>query len=224
MNQLAALFRERRAALGLSYQEVVERTPYSNLAKGTQRLFFLEEGVWTPDSKVLGWFAEALALSAEDLRQTQEQDFKEQDEKRTRRLPADSCSACGEGLETIGGRRLITTLSRAILIRGIPAYWAGKWREMHAVRLESPFDQLYVLLGGFNDYGAMLARARKHAQAGATPWFCQRCAGQICEKCGALFKGVPGSTFLQDDGKTPYFALLPIGDAACSNPECTRYR
>ena len=64
MNQLAALFRERRAARGLSFQEVVERTPYSNLAKGTQRLFFLEEGVWTPDSKVLGWFAEALALSA----------------------------------------------------------------------------------------------------------------------------------------------------------------
>ena len=140
--------------------------------------------------------------------------------KRSGCLPADVCAVCGRSLDDVGGRRLLTSLHGALLIQGLPTSWDGRWRELRAVRLDEPFGQLYVVLAGFDAADKEMDRAGEQAQAEFTPWFCQWCAGQTCRKCGSLLGEVPGSTFLNDDGSTKYFAFLPIGEPACSNLNC----
>ena len=221
MSQLADLFRERREELGLSKQQVIEQTPYRNVSKGEHRLWAMEEGFWTPDEKVVAWFAEALDIPLDDVRQAGDADLDQAIENQiTNRVPADGCAVCGQSLDDVGGRRLLTTISRALLIKGLPAGWAGQWLELRAVRLAGDYRPLYVIMAGFQATDEVIDRARAQAQAGHTPWFCMRCAGQVCERCGALSREVPGSTFLADDGRTTYYALLPIGEPGCSDPGC----
>ena len=208
----------------MTRQQVVEKTPYRNVAKGTQRLWALEEGYWTPDEKVVAWLAEALAIPMDDVRLARNADWDQVEEHISIRLPADECGVCGNTLDEIGGRRLLTTIRRALLIKGVQTNWCGQWRQLCAVRLDDPYSQLYVIMAGFKAADEVMERARSQAQAGQTPWFCQRCAGHVCQRCGSLFKGVPGSTFLDDEGHTTYFALLPIGYPPCSNPECPGHR
>ena len=139
-------------------------------------------------------------------------------------LPAESCSVCRLSIEDVGGRRLLTTNTRSLLIRGSATDWRGRRREVRAAQLKGEFRQLFVVVTGFSEQDEILIRACAQAQAGQTPWFCQRCAGQVCERCGALTREVPGSTFLADDERTTYYALLPIGEPACSNQKCKGHR
>jgi len=223
-SQVAVLFRERREVQGLSRQQVVEKTPYRNFAKGMHRLWAMEEGIWTPDEKVVSWFAEALDIPMDDVHQAWDADLDQAIEHITKRLPANEWGVCGKTLDKIGGRRLLTTISRALLIKGVQFDWGGSWSETRAVRLDEPYSHLFVLMAGSVATDATLARACAQAQAGHSPWFCQRCAGQVCERCGALTREVPGSTFLADDGHTTYYALLPIGKPGCSDPKCEGHR
>ena len=223
-SKIAVLFRERREELGLTRHQVVEKTPYRNVSKGEHRLWAMEEGFWTPDEKVVAWFAEALDIPLDDVRQAGDADLDQAIEHITKRLPANECGMCGKTLDEIGGRRLLGTITRALLIKGVQFDWGGSWSVTRAVRLDEPFRQLFVLMAGSIATDATLARAREQAQAGQTPWFCMRCAGQVCERCGALSREVPGSTFLADDGRTTYYALLPIGEPGCSDPGCGGHR
>ena len=220
MSKIADLFRERREELGLTRKQVVEKTPYRNAAKGMHRLSMLEEGEWVPDDKVFGWLSDALDVPMDDVHQALDADGETIENQITKRLPADGCAVCRQSLDDVGGRRLLTTISRALLIKGLPAGWAGQWRELRAVRLAGDYRPLYVIMAGFQATDEVIDRAREQAQSGQTPWFCMRCAGQVCERCGALTKEVPGSTFLADDGRTTYYALMPIGYPGCSIPGC----
>ena len=220
MSKIADLFRERREELGLTKQQVIEKTPYRHKAKGMQRLWAMEEGCWTPDEKVASWFAEALDIPMDDVHQAWDADLDQAIGHITKRLPAKECGVCGKSLEEIGGRRLLGTITRALLIKGVQFDWGGSWSVTRAVRLDEPYRQLFVLMAGSIATDATLTRSRAQAQSGQTPWFCQRCAGQVCERCGALTREVPGSTFLSDDGRTTYYALMPIGFPGCSVPGC----
>ncbi len=224
MAQLAELFRERREKLGMTRQQVIEKTPYQNISKGMLRLYMLEDGGWVPDDKVLAWLSEALDIAMDDVHQALDADGETIENQITRRLPADGCAVCGQSLDDVGGRRLLTTISRALLIKGLPAGWNGRWRELRAVRLDDPYSQLFVILAGFKATDEVMDRIRVQAQSGQTPWFCQRCAGQVCERCGSLEKEHPGSLFVADDGKTTYYGLLPIGYPGCSVPGCGGHR
>lgn len=160
MTQFAELFRERRETQGLTRQQVVEKTPYRNVEKGTQRLKALEEGYWTPDKKVVAWFAEALAIPMDDVRQARNADWNQVEKHITIRLPADDCGVCGNTLDEIGGRRLLTTISRALLIKGVQTNWCGRWRQLCAVRLDDPYSQLYVIMAGFKAADEVMERAQ----------------------------------------------------------------
>jgi transcriptional regulator with XRE-family HTH domain len=224
MTRLAELFRERRKELGLTRQQVVEKTPYHNVAKGVERLTLLEEEESVPDKTVLEWFADRLGLSWKLVRETQLADQKQVAKQMKNRLPADDCAMCGLAIEEVGGRRLLTTISRVLMVKGIPINYGGRWDEIHAVRLGGSFHQFFLVLVGIPWQEAIVNRARAQAQAGQIPWFCMRCAGQVCKRCGSLTREVPGSTFLDDDGQTTYYALLPIRSPGCSNPKCRGHR
>ncbi len=59
----------------------------------------------------------------------------------------------------------------------------------------------------------------KRDPEGYLRWFCQKCAGVVCDVCGSV--QIPlGSDILHDDGSTGHAALLPIGNRYCSNPAC----
>ncbi len=224
MMQVSELFRQHREDQGLSRQQVVERSPYFNVAKGVERLTLLEEEESVPDEPVLGWLADAMGISRKSYREAQIADQQHVAELMKNRRPADDCAVCGVTIEEVGGRRLITTLARALMVKGVPIQYGGRWDEIHAVRLVGQFHQFYLVLVGIPWQEDIVIRAREQAQAGNTPWFCMRCGGQVCERCGSLTREVPGSTFLADDGKTTYYALLSIGEPGCSNLKCRGHR
>ncbi len=166
--------------------------------------------------------AEAPEIPMSDAIEAKNGDRQQVEGFKNERPPADVCAVCGRTNEEVGGRRLLTTISRAILVRENPPESGGRWTEIRAVRLEGTYHQSFVEVAGFSGLEEILAQARAYAQTGQTPWFCQRCAGQVCQRCGSLTREVPGSTFLADDGHTTYYAMLPIGNTGCSNPKCDK--
>lgn len=67
MNQLAALLRERRKALGLTMTQVVNKSRYGNLKKGLRRLWELETGGSVYHMDLLHQFAEALDIPPNEV-------------------------------------------------------------------------------------------------------------------------------------------------------------
>lgn len=229
MHHIARLLRERRAALGLSAAEVARRTPYRDPARGAQRLLSLEAATWTPDRKVVDWFARALQLPPAAVEAAWEADHPDDDLDRDPRPPADTCAVCGRPPSPpdtpapdahAAGRRLTATLRQALVLQSALHDIGRGWHEVHAVLSEDAESPCYVVMAGFGWREDVLERARAAADAGRRPWFCQRCAGQVCGHCGTPYRFVPGSSYLDDDGRTRYAALLPIGSPRCADPAC----
>ena len=220
MRQLAELIRRRREQLGLTREQVVDKTPYRNRDRGRMRLAALEDRESTPDQIVVGWFANALGIRADEILAAWDADQEDTAKRLCDRLPAYECAACGRTLETTGGRRLTTSLSKRLLLKGAPLHDDGHWGTIQATRLGGDQRGLFIVTSGFGNASNVTVRAHKQAEAGQCPWFCQHCAGQACRNCGQHFPSVPGSTFLDDDGSMLYYALLPISDIRCANPDC----
>lgn len=117
--------------------------------------------------------------------------------------PAPVCCTCGDSLEAVGGRRIVSTRSRGVVL--IPA----KGNVGGHIRRWRVKDQSEFSLGTFGPESFWtpdrIERGQNHVANGFQPWMCQRCAGQCCTACGNPLKRLPGA--LDIDGNS--FALLP---------------
>lgn len=135
-----------------------------------------------------------------------------------KRPPAPSCARCGEPVEAIGGKRVVGTADRGVIVCG-PEMTLG---ELHhpakTFRLPGKDAQFVVTYGTeWTEEGRQ--RAIDAAREGLRPWLCQKCAGRTCQACGAPLEFPIASTLLNDDGAVTHLMIVPTR-ASCINPEC----
>jgi hypothetical protein len=117
--------------------------------------------------------------------------------------PAPVCCTCGDSVEAVGGRRIVSTRSRGVFLipaKGNVGVRIKRWR------IE---DQSVVSLGTFGPESFWtpdrIERGKNHVANGFQPWMCQRCSGRCCRSCGTPLKRPPGAMDINGNS----FALLP---------------
>ena len=102
---------------------------------------------------------------------------------------------------------------------------AGGYQNFRqCVRLLEDRDLYFVNWGEPDIFSnEALDRARKEYLSGKRPWFCQKCGKRQCSLCGEPIGRPLASTYILDDGRTFYAALLGY-NPGCVNSGCKNYR
>ena len=135
-----------------------------------------------------------------------------------KRPPAPSCAQCAEPLSSIGGKRVVGTQDRGVLVCG-PETTLGELRPPARVMKLGGKELLVTYGAGWNDESDV--RALEAALDGMRPWICQKCAGSTCKKCGAPLVYPLASTLLNDDGAVLHLMIVPSRNS-CINPHCAK--
>lgn len=124
-------------------------------------------------------------------------------------LPSERCLICKRSLDVVNGRRLIITGNLGLFI--------DKENRSHS-------DKEYSYkIDGSNSYlhfkgtwtSDQVKKALEEVAAGLHPWFCQKCGGRNCKKCGAVYNYPMATDVLNDDGTTSHCAIFHF------QPKCT---
>lgn len=117
--------------------------------------------------------------------------------------PAPVCCTCGESLEAVGGRRIVSTRSKGVFLIPAKGDVGGRIKRW---RIKGNSETSLGTVGPESFWTPdRIERGCSHVVNGFQPWMCQRCAGQCCTACGNPLKRPPGA--LDIDGNS--FALLP---------------
>jgi len=118
-------------------------------------------------------------------------------------LPAPVCCTCGDSLESVGGRRIVSTRSRGVFLIPAKGNVGGRIKRW---RIK---DQLEFSLGTFGPESFWtpdrIERGQNHVAKGFQPWMCQRCSEHCCSRCSTPLKRPPGAMDVEGNS----FALLP---------------
>ena len=136
--------------------------------------------------------------------------------KRKRR-PASACAQCGETLESIGGRRVIGTADRGVLVCG-PEMTLGELHPPASIFKMVGAEYVVTYGAGWTEEAEL--RAFEAGLDGLRPWICQKCAGRTCTKCGAPLENPITSSLLSDDGTVSHLMIVPARNS-CINPQCS---
>jgi hypothetical protein len=138
--------------------------------------------------------------------------------KKRKRPPAPSCARCGETLGAIGGKRVVGTPERGVLLCG-PEITLGELHHPTQTELLEGKEKLVVVTYGAGWTDDARARAKEAAVEGQRPWICQKCAGRTCAVCGAPLEVPIASTLLNDDGAVTHLMIVPTR-ISCINADC----
>ena len=133
-----------------------------------------------------------------------------------KRPPAPSCAQCNETIETVGGKRLVGTPERGVLVAAAEST-LGEIFAPARVRKLGGKEYLVAYGPGWTDETEV--RALQAALDGLRPWICQKCAERTCKRCGAPLEYPIASTFLNDDGAVMHLMIVPSRNS-CVNPRC----
>ena len=135
-----------------------------------------------------------------------------------KRPPAPNCAQCAEPLAAVGGKRLVGTPDRGVLVSA-PETTLG---DLHCpARVMKLGGKEYVVTYGAGWTEEAASRALEAALDGMRPWICQKCAGRTCKKCGAPLEYPIASTLLNDDGAVMHLMIVPSRNL-CINPDCAK--
>ena len=137
-----------------------------------------------------------------------------------KRPPAPSCASCGERLEAIGGKRVVGTKQRGVLVCGPETTLGELHHPAHSVRLKGKEKEaIFVVTYGADWTDEARRRALEETAEGFRPWICQKCAGRTCSKCGSPLEYPIASSLLNDDGAVTHLMIVPPR-VSCINPAC----
>lgn len=126
---------------------------------------------------------------------------------------------CGEALEKIGGKRIVSAQERGVVLGTTQTTLGELSAPARVQRLGKDKDAVFVVTYGSGWSTESEARALEAAAAGDRPWICQRCALLTCARCGSPLESPIASTWLHDDGATSHLMVVP-SRVSCINPEC----
>ena len=143
--------------------------------------------------------------------------------RKTKRTPAPSCAMCGEALEKIGGKRIVSAQERGVLLcttqTTLGEISAPARMQRASGAKDKDKDATFVVTCGTGWSEESERRALDATIAGERPWICQRCALLTCARCGSPLESPIASTWLHDDGATSHLMVVP-SRVSCINPEC----
>jgi len=124
-------------------------------------------------------------------------------------LPSEKCLICKSSLDVVKGRRLIITGIRGLFIDRESRSHSD--RE-YSYKIEGSNSYLHFKGSWTSD---QVQKALEEATVGLHPWFCQKCGGRSCRKCGAVYNYPMATDVLNDDGTTSHCAIFHF------QPKCT---
>lgn len=144
----------------------------------------------------------------------------------TRRLPFRTCVMCDRTHEECGGRRLTATPSHVVRLCGPATVVGSLHHPARTLRLAGKFRDVIVVMSGQDLWtDAVARRVERACNAGAAPWFCQRCAcHSICPLCGSPLTITPMADWIEEGGTIVHSPAFTGHVRECPNPDCAGSR
>src|SRR5437868_636030 len=104
--------------------------------------------------------------------------------RKTKRIPAPTCAMCGEALEKIGGKRIVSAQERGVLLCTMQTTLGEISAPARVQRVggakAKDKDATFVVTYGATWNEESERRALDATITGDRPWICQRCALLTC--------------------------------------------
>ena len=136
---------------------------------------------------------------------------------KNKRIQTSCCLLCRKTISEIGGKRIATQKTLGTYLSNMFRGGGDPTFPEFSIKLN---ESTFIVLYGIKDIWTknIITKVKEAYLNNEHPWFCQKCAGKVCQICGQILNHPVGSNVIYENGSMAYVPALGY------NPGCVYYK